>query len=529
MRTSHLRIVPTLVIRVYVVSASHLCAMPLRSLWRNGEYVGLQVSSDCTVKAQLPGLAPTSIIRGKSTAQFEGMERPAWTYGDHLIPSAFGAPRLLKASTHLDGEELPVYIPLFEIARAWFLRNSELTSLMLSYRSEGIINLLVDESKTVLGRDRVSLTVRDGIPASAVPVVALIVLKKRARKACSRMILTFASCTGRNRSASIEAFPPMAGLFTLRIRGEVSNFNGKKSLLVHSIAAAELPKLPSIEWTRVNNNFINYTDPVDIEESRGAADTRHRGQSGSSVAVHPGFEPPKGSVRSIIPVETTLLGGPRIFRERSDSEDINPVDITIMDAPSPAPAISLATSGAGQSGSHGSLPKFKFEEAQKEWESHLLPATFDSIYAVMNDLNSRGSVRAATSMGTNWIRDERFGALTLISGSHRWAYTSTGERKCIVLEISAGDNFVYFFEIERRYPSEEISAGLVWKDELRRFFKTNIDTVLESVVLARGSWRDIRHPYHVVSIPHKFVSASTFASWLEKAFFTAKKPKKSSR
>lgn len=529
MRASHVRLVPTLVLRVYTVSASQLCAMPLRSLWKNGEYVGLQESIDCTLKADIPAAAPKSVIESKISAHFEGMEASTWSFGDHLIPRSFGPPRLLRVSTRLDGEKLPMYIPLFEIARAWFLRDSELTSLMLSYKSKGIVHLLVDPSQTSLADDRVLLTVRDGVSASSVPTVAMVVLDTRARKACNEMILNFASCNARNKMTRLEAMPPIEGLSTLKIQGEIGYINGKKSLIVYSLSAVELPKLPTIEWLRETSTSRTKRGKDDDYTSNIRVITRLDHTAGG-ILVHPGFETPKGSIHSHTRFETALLGIPLIYRGASTPISINPAnDIDKKVDLIPADEPSHATSGAGESGGRGALPKFKLVEARKECESHLLPPTFDSVHGMMKSLNAGGLVRAATATGVNWVRDERFGALTLINSERRWAYTATGKRKCVVLELFDVEKYAYFFEVERRFPSEEIAAGLVWRHDFRRFIKINIDTVLDNVVLARGSWRDIRHPYQVITIPHKFVNASTFASWLEEVFTNALKPKKHSR
>lgn len=527
MRGSQIRLVPTFVLKVFTVSASHLCAMPLRSLWKNGECVGLQESMDCTLIAHFPSTAPKSVIEIKIAAHFEGMAAPTWSFGEHLIPRSFGAPRLLRVSTRFERADLVMYIPLFEVARAWFLRNSELTSLMLSYKSRGIVNLLVDPSRTLHADDHLFLTVRDGVSASAVPTVAMVVVDKRARKACSGMMLTFASCTARHEKTGLEAFPPVEGQSTVRIRGAIGYINGKKSLLVYSLSAVELPRLPTIEWTRETSISSINTNNSDGGSLNSRAITR-LDHSPGGIIVHPGFDTPKGSVRSDIWFETELLGLPPIYRGVPTSVRVNArADKDNKGDRTSSDDASHATSCAGQPRGGGELPKFKLIETRKESDSHLLPATFDSIYEVMQSLNSRGLVRTATSTGTNWVRDEHFGALTLVASERRWAYTATGKRKCVVLELFDAEKYAYFFELERRFPSEEIAAGLVWRHDSRRFIKNNIDTILENVVSARGSWRDIRHPYLVISIPHKFVNALTFACWLEEAFAAARSLKKS--
>ena len=507
----------THVTEVCVASGSEICGLPLGSLWRNGMLVETPQFAEHELAVSIPSpkraIEEIQMLTWRPILPYVDIGR----FGSFVCPEQMLGSRYLKISGVINNICMPVFIPLFEIARSWYLRDSELSSRLLSAPIEIAIEKLADISKSSSQGKYAHICLRDGLAESALPTVAMLTLLPHARKAAKRLISTYSRQMALGARAFLEALPPIQGRQTLRARGELICLGSSDAFFVYSLTAVPLPWLPTLEWTRETD--AGRSRPIGLQLLEGAAANALPQQiviRNNVVNVSAGHSAAQTVVRSTLELQTALLGLPPIRKAPSlvdgPASDRLPKANRIRNDLVESGIIE-ANTGAGDNESTP-RPTFKYIPAVNIDISRLLVATFDTFDEVVDELGKFETLQIQPSGGTRQTASSSLRRRTVLQAQRAWALVEGIPRQAVVVQIRFGKAYFYLIEIQRRFVTEEIAACVVWSVGYACCSEKQIDRILSCLADGRGSGRCIRQPFLYKAIAHKFSTARNFAAWV---------------
>ncbi len=512
-------------IRIRVVGAEEICGLPIGSIWMNGSLIA---SSHFTVY-RLPLRMPVHSVAApcvwdiRSLARLSkgGGKEQMHEFGSCGVPRSLEAGSVYQGLTKYEKQLVPFFVPAFEVARAWYLRDSELTRRLLADPIDLAIRSIIDESKSSFSDGNCVLKLREGMSGSAVPVAAMLAFDNFARQSAKRMVSSYVAAYTRKTTHSIEALPPVSGKHVVQAHGEFLNTKFGIAFFAYSLSAVPFPKFQSIEWSRertVTNPQDESNEPLDddVEDTEGVVHPRRPAE----VHVRPGDSRVGGSVNSLLQLQAKWIGAPEIKRTLGHTDRVYLTDARPKRPESNEVDRSpiVAVSGVGFDNKDGT-PLHRFEikdEGEEANKSHLLPADLESFDKVVSELSRSPELSVRSVTGRTFVDGPKNRRITLFELTQAWAYVNQKPREAMVVEIACTNRHFYLFEVGRRHDREEYSAGLVWRNDFQIFRTGDIDRILNCVAQARGMWSKVHEPYCVKSIPHKFVSESNFARWIER-------------
>lgn len=518
MRASGKTYLPTLMVEIFRVGASEVCGLPLGSLWSAGVFVAAPQFDEHKLEVRFPrntAYRPTVFsIPLTSSADSSRVGE----FGDFVLPVGMGSSRYFQGEAKIDGVKMPFYVPLFEVARAWYLRDSELTRRILARPMHSAVENLIDIAGSRSSNGNCEIRLREGLPASAVPVAAMLAFDHFAQQAASRIIAAYASGSALGRARYLEAMPPIHGSRRLSARGAVLPIKKGKAFFAYVLTSVPFPHFESIEWTRESSSSNSSTRRVPVSDTEERSDEKtSSAPMATSVEVHSGRESFGRPVNSVLALQSVFADLPPIRRlpEQDDAEAVLKNHTDGNPPPSSETTNSReVVSGVGEQIKKG-LPALKLiPKALPEHEGRLLPASFENFFSVVSLLEAFEKVETELVKGSEFVVDEQARKLTLMNYLSPWAHVRRRPRQVAVALIKVADRHFYFFEIERRNRKEEIASCLVWRREFKRFFPTDIDRILMRLAVTRGSWSSIHEPFGREAIAHKFVSTKNFSRWI---------------
>lgn len=504
-------------LRTVRIGMGALCRIPLGSLWRDGSRVGdftfQTLKSSVRTRKAKSQIAPVKSLKSQD-AHVEGH----YYFGSLLIPRELGTERVRifnqsAGQGYEQSKPWKVIIPLAEIARAWFLRDSELTLRLLSYPIELAVQELFDSSQSVLDRSgRSRIVVPPYVFPDSIVTVAMLVLDEMSRIAAGRMVNQLVAAALAKSTTGLEASLPVAGAVPFRATGEWGSESGISTFFVYQLTGITLPKLGEIEWFRSEpvegpaSNASRILDTTKASVDR-AMDVRLR-------VIH-NLDPSSGLNRSSrFENAAVYLNSPVLTRIRADSEKA--LHEPKSTSPKSETFTELETSvstGVGMS-YQSDLPSIRFTSQPPDDDDHpsaFLEAGLDKLERLAQALRVERSFKVRMVCGANTSELSRGIALTQLSADISWALIAQRPRNALCVEVEFEQRFHYVIEVERRFKKEEISSCLFGKLSGKRLSSADIDRVLEAFADARGSWNRVHEPFWRRPLAHKFKDEKTFA------------------
>lgn len=494
-------------VTVVQVGIAAICSLPLGSLWQAGRLIGFsdRETIECTINVPLHRRGPLrhELWRRLSRAPFK--------FGSLEVPHQAGDERVVSVPIGQgSSREGRLAIPCFEVARAWFLRDSELTLRLLSTPIKQALDKLHDRTQTRFENGKLLLALRSGVSASAVPLIAALIRDPHFA-ACAAGILTSVVANHlHGEPKRLSAVPPIQGECKIRAAGEWGTISGKRTFFVHWLTAVELPDLPPIEW------FWSDASEGQTAESTGDRQLTPVGIPTREVIriLHALDPSARERVINLFALGAEWINPPKIERRPNAlAEVVERPQVTRIEQPL---EISLTTEASTALptdwGDGPSRAKYITLTAEGEPERRFMPASFDRIIAVAQRIAQDPEMSIRSSYGAFFLDDVSGFRRTLLGFHPQWALIAGRPRQALCVEIKWNDSFYYIFEVERRFDGEELSACLLGKSDRTAFTQSDVDRILSAYVRARGSWRLVHAPFWFRTLAHKFKDETTFST-----------------
>lgn len=510
---------PTTKIREVWIGVGALCGLPLGSLWKDGRYFGLAPAEALSFTVNLP-----SEEKGADSVSYElataSLKNRKHYFGSHLIPEYLGNGYVMRIQLAKPKTRLRrLYIPLFEIARSWFLRDSELTLRLLSGPIDIAIEQLHDSALSKAADDGgIVLALRAGLSPGVVPTVAMLVSDPYSRFVAGRMVNQLVKAHVGKKTAGLEALPPVQGRWQIEAMGEWGEKLNRNAFYVYRMTAIQLPALPDIEWFHVGREDLG--DSLVVSDGFGATSAQTERNRKVQVRVSHHLDPSKKMGRTQQWVDPSpFLNAPRVHKRPEDAPDLR----NRQQAPSNASANRdyevLASSGMGAGYGEG-LPSFRYKSIpyglEEQGSRTLMPAGLEKMLSILEQLQKDPDLKIRVVGGVGAIKEPSGIVRTRLPQRYAWSHVEGRPREALCYEIKIREHYFYLLEVERRFEKEELSTCLVSRTGGRRLVPSNLDHILDEFSQKRGSWKLVRKPYWRRTLAHKFKDERSFVRRVKK-------------
>lgn len=505
---------PSSTSREEYVGVGTLCNLPLGSLWRDGRYVGDDEAARLTVDLDFSstGQKPDTISYRMVAAP---QKNRANTFGGLRVPAAMGSGYVMEIRlARQRNRARTICIPLFEVARSWFLRDSELALRLLSNPLAIAIDGLFDPQQSVINQTQTLLALRPGLSEGAIPIVAMLATSEYARLVAGRMVNRIVKAFMTQTSATLEALPPHPDRWNIDAYGRWGEKNDRGTFYVHRMASIELPAMGPIEWftTEVHSDEVRRDGSLHSElgEHPGSLGRENR------VRVNHYFEPSarRGNVYATVKAPP-IMNPPELTRRPPQIEPTRNGEARKRQTGSAVVPDQEVSSGIGTSWDAGVAGfRYKSPDIGSDGTKSFLPAGLEQLSKIALELKSDPEMRVRSVGGSaNQIGPENL-VRTQMPEQIPWSYVDGRIRNALCFEITFRSRHFYLMEVERRFDKEELSACLVGLTSGRGFKPEHIDQVLREYARHRGSWTSVRQPFWKRTLAHKFKSETTFVKRL---------------
>lgn len=496
--------------RVVWIGLGAFCSLRLGSLWRDGRLLD---PGDWTTEEFFVDFATPRRLPVANALIGNSRQAIAMTFGSLLVPDEEHEQPVLLANTFGDGRSTKrpkVAIPLHEVARGWYLRDSELTLRIMSQPFPYALDALYDRNQSKIVPQKIQLAVRPGISVGSVPIVAMLVSNPQITLTARSLIDRVVAAKIGKGSTSLDVMPPMKGRTRIIVAGEWKEVLRTRTFFVYSLLGVELPKLPPIEWFRADG--AHDAELVFSENGSGPDNRDELGLQG--VRVTNSLEPStRVAPRSIFIEPAELLNLPSIERQSTQDPLKRPVRLADKRGKEPGTSEDVS-SGTGTSPSEGAR-SVRFEttppERADDVGNQFLAAGFDGMIDLARRLGAVEHLRIGSVRGADFLDDASGFARTLMTKKLTWAFIGARRRQALCIEIQHQERYHYVVEVERRYQKEELSSCLLGRIDGKRFEALDLDRLLNEFALKRGNWTSVRDPFWFRTLAHKFKNVDTMA------------------
>jgi hypothetical protein len=499
-------------IRSVWIGMGSFCSIRLGSLWRDGRLlsVGTWTTEEFFVDFATPRRLPVSNAAFGSSAQSS-----VKTFGSLRIPDTEHDQPVILANTLGAGRATTrpkVAIPLHEIARTWYLRDSEITLRILSQPFPYALDLLYDARSSTITSSKLRLAIRPGISAGSVPIIGMLASNAKVILATRSLIDRIVAAKLSQGRACLDVMPPSIGRTRIIATGEWKEVLRIRTFFVYSLVGIELPKMPSIEWFRSDgDNDVELVAGNDDSES-----TDHGSARVAEIRVTNFQEPStRAASVSVFIQPAEFLNLPLIERHSTPNKLKRTVHLTAHDHVSDSCTSEEVASGSGTSPADG-VRSVRFEATTTmpadNVGNQFLAAGFESMIDLARRLGTIEGLRVNSARGADFLDDISGFTRTLMTKELTWARIGDRRRRALCIEIQYEDVYYYVVEVERRFQKEELSSCLVGRKDGKQFETGDLDRVLNECAQHRGSWSYLREPYWYRTLAHKFKGVETMAS-----------------
>ncbi|TDU28911.1 hypothetical protein DFR24_3291 [Panacagrimonas perspica] len=320
------------------IGVGALCRLAPGTLWKDGRFVGEDRAERLSCHVELNPAAKNadaieypifSAGRKHRAESFGGLQIPADMSGGHVMRIKLG---------RRSGRAREILIPLFEIARSWFLRDTELTLRLLSAPIESAVSALYDPYRSIVQADRTVLAVKPGLSEGTIPVLAMLARDEYARSMAGRMVNRIVRAHLTDSKTGVEALPPLRDRWRIEALGAWGEKKDRDRFYVHRMVAVQLPPLGDIEWFPLDEDAEpgsvgGSSDPADSARERSerrsllrvihhSDPSARRGRPKTTVDAAPFIDPPRVTRREREKaVEGASRDPPRKAVETVDTEE----------------------------------------------------------------------------------------------------------------------------------------------------------------------------------------------------------------
>lgn len=504
---------PTTKIREVWIGVGALCGLPLGSLWKDGRYFGLTTAEalSCTVNLPSDEKGADSVSYEIATASLKNRKH---YFGSHLIPEYLGNGYVMRIQLAKPKTRLRrLYIPLFEIARSWFLRDSELTLRLLSGPIDVAIEQLHDSALSkVADGGGIVLALRAGLSSGVVPTVAMLVSDAYSRFVAGRMVNQLVKAHVSKKTAGLEALPPVQGRWQIEAMGEWGEKINRNAFYVYRMTAIQLPALPDIEWFHVGCEDLG--DSLVVSDGFGETSAQTERSRKVQVRVSHHLDPSKKMGRTQQWVDPSpFLNAPRVSKRAEDAPDLRNRPPGASNTSENRNYEVLASSGVGVGHGEG-LSSFRYKSipygSEEQGARAFLPAGLDKMLAILGQLQKDPDLKIRAVGGVGATKEPAGIVRTKLRQKYAWSHVEGRLREALCYEIKVQERYFYLLEVERRFEKEELSTCLVSRTGGQRLVPSNVDHILEEFAQRRGSWKSVREPYWRRTLAHKFKDERSF-------------------
>lgn len=440
----------------------------------------------------------------------------------HRLTSETLASRCLAFG--LDGIPDVVIVPCIEIARAWYLRSTELTLRLTSAPfSEAKKRIFNNNYPPFAKSGNNQVMLRTGLSQSDVLVAAMLACDDIAAECASVMMDSLAEAATRRKPAFLTAHPPVEGTLPVRANGRWFTSGGQERFLVYYFTAVPFPALtPELEWDLDNSNLgkTGITTevlktawprrPATVRASPGMR-LRHAGEPDTNFAVveEQGSQP-------------SFIDTPELHRLPPREKTSQQVTVTPTAEPPPGNELSTGEGRAGNDGP-GKLRIKDTEDSEVERARRdIIPAGFNQILAIVEILNSLPEFRCTVIAASESVGPPH-APRTLFPERHEkitgnWQLINERARQYLAIEVVTRGMFAYLFEIERRPAAdggsksqEHFSLGVIAAIGGRRLGQEDFEAIAVSCVQKKGVWPTKQKGFVVRRLRHSYTDLKRYA------------------
>ncbi|WP_144406604.1 hypothetical protein [Xanthomonas oryzae] len=505
------------------VDIGHLPFLTVGTLWKNHRQLA-QVTGADLVLPDIEISIDTVRLIDVGTVLSEVPKRWLIPPYDHAVDKRAMRSRCL--AIEYGGDPYGILLPVTEAIRFYYAVSTDLAHIVFSGGFQLDLSHIIntDDFGMVPGTERMYLKRRRWLSDADGWIIG--------RVLCSPQAAAGVACVYdsllRHSANAVSAFPecglPFEGATRWRARGvQISRGKGNGSrFLVHELLRCSAP-FPFRELhVDADNDNSQAEDP---EKDLPEVEKRLAWATPSKIAKHD----PEDELQSDLPPDADI-GTVQVLQPGDRFDDITGKDIirTPKDQCRYKSAAfrrpqGLEALGTGQ----GTWEDNAIAPLRAEWErsedvarrQESLPASFDSLQAVVNALNRLDGVTAHIRPST---RNTEFLRLTKPSGYRQWSYLESARRirrRVMVVDIACNGAFGSIVEYERR-DSERSRVALFVTRESREVSEATLIQLLDGLVAAEGVWANLKsYPTDVRFEPfnHSRPSADKFAADLRDA------------
>ncbi|HKY71162.1 MAG TPA: hypothetical protein VJL88_04535 [Nitrospira sp.] len=506
--------VPNRRIHIERIGVSTLCKLPLGSLWRDGRYVGEHpaTSLQCEVNLQT-GSRRADVVSYDVVG--DPKEKRNGRHGNHLIPIRMGTFYAMRIQISKPRTKLKrIIIPLFEIARSWFLRDSELTLRLTSGPIDSAMDKLYDaKQSTIVEQGQTVLAIHPGLSEGAIPTIAMLACDPYSRMVASRMVNRIVSAFMSKESVGLETLPPLQERWAIHAAGTWGEMKDKGTFYVYRMTAIQMPKLGDVEWFRLGGDEPVAAATVTTDEASPFDEFKTR--RGTARVTHQ-LDPSARHGRTSATVEAVPMLNPPIVIKRPTPPPAKETRGTRSKASKGGRTSTEEEVSTGVAASWGEgVPSFRYKIKTTEDDDVssrvFLPAGLKQMVIIVRHLKKDADLRIRAVGGSRSAIHPSGIVTTSLSDEFSWSLIEGKVRQSLAYEVLHAGHYFYLIEVERRYEKEELSTCLVARLDGRRFTSADIDRLLDVYARKRGSWTSVHDPYWKRTLAHKFKDVLTFS------------------
>lgn len=488
--------------------------LAIGSLWRDGRRLRQATGH----RKALPNVridARTVKMVDAGTILEDTSEKRRWLIPNfsHQLPRELWASRCF--AIEYEGDPYGIVLPVIEVIRFYYAVSTDLAHIAFNGAFQLHLNHVIDESVSGLlrGSDRMVLRLRQWLADDDGWVIGRVLADRRAWDGVTRIYDSLL----RNAANRAVVFPecglPFKGSTSWATRGiELPVEGGRKRWLIQELMGCSTPfPFEELEVVRDNDNrrADPETDLPDDEKRPTWAGPRHTAKTDAEAQVQ-SDDPPEAD---IVTVDISLaserfgaLRGKEIIKTPKDQCRYKTSSFRRSQT------VKLLGTGIASSEPNGVAP-LRIGWQRDVERRHSLPASFDTLLAVVDALNAQSDVSATVRLS---VPRTEFLPLTKPSAHWQWAYLDSASRMrrrvmTIDVECSGIDGSVVEFE---RRKGERSRVALLISSESAELSDSRLEAILGALVAVKGVWANIKpHPpgLTLVFFNHSRTSADAYA------------------
>jgi hypothetical protein len=423
-----------------------------------------------------------------------------------------------------------ILIPCVEVARAWYLRSSQLALTLTSGPFGVVKDQLYNDKKSSATENSWTVTVGTGFDESDSKIIAALAFLPHVRRAAALIAGSIIKANSRGTPCFIEARAPLDGRHRLRARGSWFKSGGYLRFLVSYLSAVDTPPMPRDFWW--NTDQDNRSDDGERDDLIKSWNGPKWVPYGTAKVVRIGTrsEPdsriPATRLAGLLP---ELLNAPtpqRLARTPQTHEHGQNVIISVH------PTEEHST-GAGEP-FEGGATRAKIidphSDSQSEKRRAPISPSFDSLLEAIGIVNKTSGIVCKAIAASPETEGESGQLISILpspgpSGSTGWCFVGNRPRQILVIEMTRENDYAYVFEVERAGLNgagpgkiETYTTAVLVSTTKAPLTSEELAEALSECVEKKGVWQENILGYSIVKLKHTHIDTEAFANKLQGAF-----------